>query len=188
MKKSRVFALIGTILVGVGILLAIGSVMPGTYTEEFTIPAGNYYYGFESKTIWGLSLSGSFTATSDTPVTFYVFTQDQYDEYAQSGYSDSIYHTTGLSGSFDVSHGESKLYMVFEHSLAYTSVEQDISVTYTINGISASYMVAGLILIAVGVVAVFWSTRVKAQEAKAGPVSPPADVMLFDQQKPPETQ
>jgi len=188
MKKSKVLIMVGPILILIGIGLIAGAMLPAENTETFTIPDGPYYYAFESTTILGLRLEGEFEVDGVLEtVTLYVMTPDQYDAYANFGETVAEYTVEGNSGSFDVSLDTTKGYIVFEHGFLWSLFSQDVTLTYTIHGTAVTYLAGGIALLAIGVVLIVYGVMLGKKEAAMAPPQqqPPADVMMFDQQKPP---
>jgi hypothetical protein len=188
MKKSKILIMVGPILILIGIGLVWGAVMPSEATESFTIPEGPYYYAFESTTILGLRLEGEFDVDGVLgTVNFYVMTPEQFDAYANLGETDAEYSMSGNSGSFDVSLDTTKGYLVFEHGLLWSLFSQDVTVTFTVHGTAVSYLAGGIVMLVIGVVLIVYGARLGKKEAAIAPPQQqaPADVMMFDQQKPP---
>ena len=186
MRKSKIFTNIGAVLVVVG-LLAVGyGVLPGDESDTFTIPGGSeYYYVIETKDIINLEISGDFTVTDGTAVALFVFTPDQYDDFAAGTGTASLYHITAEAAEFSVAdEGSSKLFIVFMHAGSYTA--QEVSYNLSASGIIIMLVVAGAILMATGAVMVVFALRVKKGEVAAAPPMPQtSDVVRFDEPKPP---
>jgi hypothetical protein len=137
----------------------------------------------ETKDIVNLEISGDFTVTGRSTVAFYVFTPDQYDDFAAG--TASLYHTTDASDEFTVpDEGADKLFIVFMHGDTYD--EQEVTYNMSASGIILTLVVAGAILMATGVVMIVVALRVKKGETAAAPPVPQSgDVVRFDQPKPP---
>lgn len=191
MKTSKILIMVGPILILIGIGLIWGAVMPAEYTEDFTIPGNSlsesYFYVFESTNIIGLRMEGEFEVEGLLEsVTMYVMTPDQYNAYINSEGTEAELTVSGHSGSFDISLDTMKGYLVFEHGLLWSLFAQDVTLTYTVHGTAVTFLVAGIIMMAVGVVLIVYGLRLgKKEAATAPPTQATADVMMFDQQKPP---
>jgi hypothetical protein len=139
----------------------------------------------ETKDIINLEISGDFNVTGGSTVAFYVFTPDQYDDFAAGTGTASLYHTTDASDEFTVpDEGAGKLFIVFMHGDTYDA--QVVSYNMSASGIILTLVVAGAILMATGVVMIVFALRVKKGEAAAAPPVPQtSDVVRFDEPKPP---
>ena len=186
MRKSKIFTNIGAVLVVVGLLGVVYGVMPGDESDTLTLPVGSeYYYVIETKDIINLEISGDFTVTGGSTVAFYVFTPDQYDDFAAGTGTASLYHATAAAAEFSVAdEGAGKLFIVFMHGDTYDA--QEVSYNMSASGIILTLVVAGAILMAAGVVMIVFALRVKKGETAAVPPMPQSgDVVRFDQPKPP---
>ena len=188
MKKSKISIIVGLVLILLGICLIVSAMMPAEHFEEFTIPSGDRHHVFETSTIVGLRVEGSFEVWNFLEtLTMYVFTPAQYDAYTATGATESEFSMTANSGDFDVELSTMKAFIVFEHGPLWRLFGQGVTLEYTVHGTNLTFLIGGILLAVAGVVVMVYGTRLGKKETAMAPPQqqPPADVMMFDQQKPP---
>lgn len=187
MKKGKILIAIGAAMLVVGIYVTAGAVLPADETIDFTIPAGGYYYWLAYGDLIGGSIDIDYNV-ADGAVNVYVFDSGEYSVYELTGTADHLYTTSGDSGSFTFDLPDSgTYYFVFEHTLLSTLLSQDVVVQSTINGISITGLVIGIIVIVVGIAIALLGVKMKGREAAATPPPPQTGVTFFQgqQQNPP---
>jgi len=186
MKKSKVLGVCAAIAVAAGVFLILSSIPTETSSTTFTLPAGPYYYRFETATLLNGEVSGDFQVTAGEDVTVMVLDQTEYDSYVESGLMTPLDTASGMTGSFSASlSGVGKLFVVFEHDAFSGGAETDVTIDYKVSGIAVTFLVIGLVLIVAGIVIGVIGARARKKEAAERPPSPAAsDVTILS--PPPE--
>ncbi len=190
MNKSRIFQIVGLVLVLIGLFALLSSFPDNTKTETFTIPSGAYFYRFQAPLLYDGEVHGNFTVTAGDPVKMMIFTEPEYKKYEQTGVAVPIFTTSGSSGTFSAKEaGTGTLYMVFAHTSDAYENTTDTQITYTLSGVAITFLVPGIILVGAGVAMAVLSRRFRRAEIASAPPSPVAtDVTLFKDQTPPGSQ
>ncbi len=176
MNKSRILVGIGALLIVIGLYFALGAFGSSTQNKDFTIPSGNYYYFFQSNTLIGGSVDGSFTVSSGASVEVMVLTEAQYDEFASTGASAALTTDTGTSGDFSASlPSTGKITIVFVHATSDTSAAT-VHADMTLSGIAMTDLLIMIGLLAVGAIVVVLGLRMRKKEAERSAAAPPSPV------------
>lgn len=187
MRKGKIVAAIGVVVLILGLYFAAFAVIPAEDTASVTIPSGDWYYVFSYGGLIGGSIEADYTVADGT-IRVFVFDSDQYAEYEMTGSADNLFTTSGDSGSFTfVMPDSGTYYIVLEHGSLSGILSQDVMFHTTINGVSITGVVIGIVLIVVGIAMAFLGSRMKAREVAATPPPPQTGVTFFQgqQQNPP---
>lgn len=173
----------------IGVYLAVMSALPEEQTFQETLPANSDYYNYYVIEFGGL-IGGSIEVdltVADGSMVVYVFDPDQFAEYEATLDADPLYTTSGDSEDFSWEVPDSgTYYVVLEHSLLGSLIDQDFTVNMTVNGISIMGLAIGIVLIAVGVVIAVFGIKMQKKEAAATPAPPQTGVTFFQgEQGPP---
>jgi hypothetical protein len=149
------------VLVVVGAVLALSGVglLASSWSTGFTsldeIPAGvGWYVAFQVHVLSGGSLQVDFAVTSPGTVDLFTFTEAQYTTFRTTGTGTFLHGEADVSsGRFDVSLAEAGTYYVtMHHGPAYGEVAQNIRTTFRVLGLSPTWLISGLVILAPGVV------------------------------------
>ena len=135
MKLFQILFVFAGLFYLIGVLFAISPIYANTKTATFSIPSGPYYYSMSFNLLpWG-SISGSFSESAGHTVNIYILNDEQLTAYSSSGQSQSIFSTSGPSGSFSASVSAVGRYsIVAGHGLGYEQTSQQLQVNYTVYG------------------------------------------------------
>jgi|GEM_PF-3597636 len=191
MKAFKVLAIVGGILVSIGLILTVNAIVPGSTTETIAIPAGAEWYAYyEFSILFSGSVSGEFQVLSSGSVNLYVMTQAQYDGFSLTGDGPSLFTTSGSSGTFSANlPSGGKHFLVFTHGGGWEGVIQDVRTTLRVSGIEPTFFVGGIVLVLVGVALSALGLRKKRQAAAARPPEfppQPGGVVLYGPPPPEE--
>ncbi len=187
MKKSGAVIIGGTIAVAIGVFMLLSSIPTASNTTTFELPSGSYYYRFETTTLYGGKVSGTYEVTSGDPVRLMVFDKAEFDKYVLTGIGSPISSDSGSTGTFEASlSGMGKLYIVFEHQYAMGAT--DVSIDYKVSGLAVTFFAIGVVLLVVGVVLAVYGSRMRKKEVMAIPPSPAATDVTFLNTPPPPPQ
>ena len=188
MKKSKIVAIIAYILIIVGIVLIAWGLQPTRESDTVTIPAGDGYYWTWKISFWmNGHVSGDFEVVDGGPVQVFILTSDQFIEYSWDlAPSDSLFEVQGSSGTFSADLPDtSSYYLAVNHGIGYESIDQEVRITFKVTGLDLTFLIAGAIVLIIGVVSAVFSRRMKAKESSSEiapmqPQSQPTDVTMFD--------
>ncbi len=189
MRKSRIVQIVGYVLVVIGIIGLLWSIQPTSGTTTGEIPVGAGYYRVIKISFWYSGhVSGDFSSDSGS-VHFYILDSAEYAAYSIDGtVTSSLYSTTGVTGAFSVDlPTTSSYYMVWDHGPGQDAILQQITLTYKVTGLDLTYMIAGIVLLVIGVVVSVVGLRMKKKEPALGPTPKPvSDVTTFDSKQQPQ--
>ena len=189
MRKFQVLSVIGGIVLVIGIGGIFWAATPASGTETFTIPAGaEWYYVFEVNVLGGARLHVEFTAPLGQNIDVFVLDEPNYQTYINGGsVSAVISHLNAQGTTFDVTlPSTGKYYLAFDHGSLYESVDQEVRVTYRLNGIDPTFLVIGVVLIVVAAVLLILAARYRRKERLVRPIPPPpSGVVMFQPPKNP---
>lgn len=189
MNKQKIVAIVGYILIVVGVIGIAWSVQPSNDTSNVTLPAGAEYYAGVKISFWMFGhISGDYEVTSGGgSVQLFVLNSEQYAEYSWDLMpSDSLDDDVGSSGSFSADMADtSTYYIVVNHGPGPALNEQVVKISYTVSGLDLKFFIGGVAALAIGAVLTVMSMRMKAkakaiQPAPLAPESQPTDVTMFD--------
>ncbi len=172
--RGRVLAVVGVILLLVGLAAAWYSSLPAAANETLVIPPDSggyeYYSEYSFSVLAGGHVEGTFTVVNGTPITVFLFNDADYNSYANGANLSGLYTATAVSGTIraDVP-GFNTYHIVFAHAPGYNGTEQDVAVDLTSTGLDPSFALGGTAAIVVGVV--FLVIGVRRMRAPA-PVAP----------------
>lgn len=186
MKKSKMVSIVGYVLIVVGLLVTLWSTpLIGTEkTSTQTIPSGDYFRYWKTGTITAAQVSGSFQVEGGTDVELFIFTEAQYDQWYSTGTGPSLAHAIAPAGKFSQDlPGTGVFYLIVAHGPT-SNAEQTFTLTYEASGIMITYLLVGVVLLAIGIVLSVMGLRMKRgeNEMEAPPIPPKAvdDVTSFD--------
>jgi len=97
-------------------------------------------------------IQGSFNENSGHPVRFYVFDSKEYATFLANGNAPSLYAYQGSSGQFStILQTPGKYYLVQLHGLGFEQTTENMSIIYTLSGLSITFLAAGFTSIAAGI-------------------------------------
>lgn len=169
MERWQILRGAGGLLIGIGLLIAIGGVVllgnSDSETKNEQIPAGYYLYFVTTSAMSGASVSGSYSV-SPGAVDFFVFTEAQYHDFVSLGSSDYIYYKSqSSSGTFDVAlPGTGIFYMVVYNPSMTATTDQQFTITYVLKGMAWTPTIIGGVMIAAGALLIFFGIRSKASK------------------------
>ena len=190
MKSHKILAAIGyvVIVLGLGALVYEGFIASGSGESSMTIPAGEgYFASFQTKSsMWmNAHLDGTVEVQGAGTTDVFVLDSAQYEEYAYDlEPTTSLWSSHGSGGTFSVDlPGTGRYYIVANHGADSASVDQTVTLSYTISGINLLYVIVGAVMMAIGIALSVVSLRMKKKEK--GPAIPlatasPAEVKMFD--------
>jgi hypothetical protein len=186
MNKSKIVSIIAYLLIVIGILPLLWSFQPINNDQTVELPAesGIYYRITLPSQISG-HVSGDFTVDVGS-VNVYVLDKAQYAEYAWDlDPSSSMSKVTGATGEFSVDLPSTGTYYVAIDHENLGSSEQTVTINLKVTGISTTYLIIGVVMVAIGAVLAVVGMRMKAKEVAAmPPLSSPevkaTDVTMFD--------
>jgi len=158
----------GIVSVGLGFAFVAASTVPQSRNTSFQLPMGQYYYTylrFETLT------AGTITVTyqaSPGAVDQYVLTQAQYAVFQTYSTTDTLFSTTGSSGSFTTSLPSSgTYYLVTTHAVGYEATPQSGIHSTTVTGIVPTPFYVALIAFATGLVLLVIGLWLRTKPARA---------------------
>jgi hypothetical protein len=149
----KVLVIVGAILLLSGVGLLASSWSTG-FTSLDEIPAGaDWYVYIEVHVLSEGSLQVDYAVTSDGTVALFAFTQAQFEAFRTTGTGTFLHGEADVSsGRFDVSLPEAGTYYVtMHHGLAYAGVVQNVRTTFRVLGLSPTWLISGLAILAPGV-------------------------------------
>jgi hypothetical protein len=172
-RVAKILAIVGAILLLVGILSMVYAALPAGTQGTIPLPPGSagaeYYSYYSFGVLAGGNIQGNFTVLNGTPVSIFVYDSSDYNAYANGQNLTGLYNVTAVSGqlSVDVS-GFDTYYVVFQHAPGYESVEQDVAVNLTSTGIDPTFFLGGIVAVGVGVLLVVVGIRRMRVQEPAG--------------------
>jgi hypothetical protein len=184
-KGFQVLLIIGGLLIIVGVYLAIPPV-PFTSSHTANLPSGgNYYYELGLQVGKGGHISGTFSELSGNTIVLYLFNSAQYGAYRSGSVYDSMFQTSGTTGSFSANVlTPGAYYIVLQHGANTANQAQNVQVSYTIDGMNLIYLGSGLGVLIVGLVLAAFGYR---RKSKVTPPRAVTDVVVFGEPKPETT-
>jgi hypothetical protein len=187
LKKSKIVSIVAYLLIVIGILPLLWSFQPINNKQTIELPAesGIFYRITLPNQVSG-HVSGDFTVDSGQ-VNVYVLSKAQYAQYAWDlDPSSTMNKVTGAFGEFSVDLPSTATYYVaVDHEGVGVPTEQTVTISLKITGIGITYLVIGVIMVAVGGVLAVVGMRMKAKEVALMPPAPSpgskaTDVTMFD--------
>jgi hypothetical protein len=192
MNRSKIVAIIAYIMIIVGLIGILWGIKPTEQSETVTIPAGDTYYRYWLISFWlNGHISGDFEVTGAGTVELFVLDSEQYEQYAYDMMpSDYLDMANGTVGSFSADMPDtSTYYIVVNHGEGFGTIDQTIRITIKVSGLDLTWLIIGVVLLAVGAVLAILSRKMKFKEAATAPVPAagpqPTDVTMFDSKKKP---
>lgn len=170
-RAARILAIVGVVLLLIGVLAAWYSSLPLSAAENVSIPPDDaqyqYFSEYDFSVLAGGTVQGTFSASNATPVTVFVFNDADYSSYVGGANLTGVYTTTAVSGTINLAvPGWNQYHVVFQHPPAYNGTWQDVAVSLTSTGIDPSFFLGGVVAIGVGLVLlVFGVRRMRAPKA-----------------------
>ena len=181
MRAFRALISLGGLLVIIGIYLVIPATAVSS-NETDTIPAGNYFFRITFSIQKAGQISGSYSETSGTPITLYLFNGPQLAAYKAGDDSSRMFVTSGSTGSYSASvFSPGDYYLVLEHGAAYSTQAQNVQLSWTLEGMNPVWLALGISVLVIGVV-----LSSLGYLKRRGALPPPSatDVIMFDRPKP----
>jgi len=150
LHSFKIWLLLG----GIVVLVLSGIVLlpeAATSTQSFSFQPGQLYR-IEFSIIGSGQVSGNYSEASGSPLNLYVFTENQYSQYSNTGSSiDDLYRTTGASGSF-VAYlpGTGNYYVILSHTTASLQSVQTGHLTAQVQGLSPVTLLIGTTCFIIG--------------------------------------
>jgi hypothetical protein len=172
-RRGRILAIVGVVLLLIGVFAAWYGASPAYVQETSPIPpdGGGYQYfaEYDFSVLAGGTVQGNFSVLNGTPVTVFVFNDADYSNYVNGENLTGMYTATAVNGTIDLAvPGWNTYHVVFQHPAAYNNTEQDVAVNLSSTGLDPSFFLGGVAAILIGLVLlVFGIRRMRAPQTAA---------------------
>lgn len=175
-RRSRWVLLIAAVVISAGFAVMVIAVSPsGTQATASIAPndtanGTEYFAEFGWSVLAGGAVEGTFRVLNDTPVTVYVLDSADFNSFVNGANLTGLYTTTASSGSIDVRvSGWDAYHLVFAHSPAYRTDEQDVAVSLTTVGIDPGFFLSGIAGLVMGGLLIVYARRRSRRPPPAAP-------------------
>jgi len=158
-RTARILAIVGVVLILVGLFAAWYGSQPASVQDTSPIPPNatgtEYFSEFDFSVLAGGHVAGTFDVVNGTPVTVFVFNDADYSSYVNGANVSGLYTTTAVSGTINVDvSGFGTYRVVFQHAPGYENSTQDVSVDLTSTGLDPAFFLGGMAALVLGAVLV----------------------------------
>jgi len=171
--SALVFLLVGIISVGLGFAFVTASVVPQSRNTGFQLPTGLYYYTYlRIETLTPGRITVTYQA-SPGPVDQYILTPAQYAVFQTHATTDTMYSTSGSSGTFSVPlPSGGTYYLVTTHASGYEFTPQSGTHSTTVWGLAPTPFYAAVIAFTAGLVVLVIGLWLRTKPARTAPAPP----------------
>lgn len=163
-RTARILAIVGVVLLAVGLLAAWYATWPSYVQDTARIPPDDaqyqYFSEFDFNVLAGGTVQGTFAVLNGTPVTVFVFNNADYNSYVNGANLSGVYTATAVNGTIDLAvSGWNTYHVIFQHPPAYSGTYQEVAVDLSSTGIDPSFFLGGIAAIVIGVVLLAFGVR-----------------------------